>query len=203
MPRLVTFGCSYTFGVGLEDVHPRFTGEPSALAWPKLLANKLELNSVNLGFSGSGNKEITNTILNQQFLPDDLIIINWSHFSRYDFFRFNTHGGYRMNLNDHNYKSLLKGTDVISEDWKYDNAIQNYLIVEFVHMYLTKHKVNFYSVFSIPDFGDYHAPKFLDQSKVIRINKPDYFIDFAKDKRHFGPKSHEILAELLYNNIRK
>ena len=62
--RLVAFGCSQTWGSALPDVwgikenqtiHERGV---SKYAWPKLLANKLDVECVNLGIAGASNKEI-------------------------------------------------------------------------------------------------------------------------------------------------
>lgn len=87
--RLVAFGCSHTFGVGLSDVWnfknhtPIFTQGPSKFAWPQLLADKLNIECVNLGESGASNKEIWWKILNYQPVETDIVIILWSWYDRH------------------------------------------------------------------------------------------------------------------------
>ena len=49
MPRLIAFGCSNTYGQGLEDCHilPNFPGpSPSKTAWPNTLGNLLNCSEV-------------------------------------------------------------------------------------------------------------------------------------------------------------
>ena len=57
--RLITFGCSNTYGHGLPDCHvpPNEAGpNPSKVAWPQLLADRRGLECVNLGQPGGSNK---------------------------------------------------------------------------------------------------------------------------------------------------
>ena len=81
MPRLVAFGCSYTYGHGLDDC---VTGKghpgpfPSKYAWPQLLASKLDLECVNMGIPGASNKEIWKTIMDFDFRANDKVFILWS-----------------------------------------------------------------------------------------------------------------------------
>ena len=59
--RLVTFGCSLTYGHGLADCYlpnGREGPEPSIQAWPKLVSNKLRIEVDNRGIPGGSNKEI-------------------------------------------------------------------------------------------------------------------------------------------------
>lgn len=87
--RLITFGCSCTFGQALPDIWdykkniPILEQGPSKYAWPQLLADKLNLECVNLGIPGSSNKEIWYTILNTEFFKDDIVIVMWSFFDRW------------------------------------------------------------------------------------------------------------------------
>ena len=93
--RLVAFGCSFTWGCGLSDVwnveknKGIFNQGPSKYAWPQVLADKLNLECINLGIPGASNKEIWYNIVNAEFENDDIIIILWSHFNRYCFIQKN------------------------------------------------------------------------------------------------------------------
>jgi hypothetical protein len=85
--RIIAFGCSYTYGHGLPDCldDDKVTqgSEPSKLAFPSLLANKLNYKCINLGKSGNSNKEIWHDILNFKFQQNDIAIITWTYFSRF------------------------------------------------------------------------------------------------------------------------
>jgi len=82
MFRLVTFGCSYTFGQGLTDIYPHVT-KPSKYAWGQLIADQLKLEHINNGKPGASNKEILNLILNFDYKEDDVVIVCWSHWDRW------------------------------------------------------------------------------------------------------------------------
>jgi hypothetical protein len=66
---LITFGCSHTFGSALPDT-PRGRGEkkiPSKYAWPKLLADSLQLNCINKGMPGASPKYVVHAITKYRF----------------------------------------------------------------------------------------------------------------------------------------
>ena len=76
MSRLVTFGCSHTYGIGLQD--------PSKEAWPNVLGKLLEKEkTVNKGNPGASIKEIAHTAFNFKFLPTDTVVVLWTHLNRY------------------------------------------------------------------------------------------------------------------------
>ena len=75
--RLITFGCSNTYGHGLADCHvpPHHAGpNPSKFAWPQLLANRLNLECVNLGEPGGSNKLMWWKTVNFEFEPTDVVM---------------------------------------------------------------------------------------------------------------------------------
>ena len=74
MQRLVTFGCSLTQGQFLDTDSPSDQSY-SKLAWPYLLANKLNLKCYNAGINGSSAKKIWHTIANFEFRDDDIVIV--------------------------------------------------------------------------------------------------------------------------------
>ena len=88
--RLVTFGCSMTQGIGLDGLdcfaHPHYISPQdtilnikpaSNLAWPHLLADKLNLECVNLGRGGSSPKFVFQMIKEFQFQSTDTVVIQW------------------------------------------------------------------------------------------------------------------------------
>ena len=81
MNRLVTFGCSHTFGQALPDVWDSkkeehlFHNGASKYAWPQLLANKLNIECVNQGKPGASVKEIWYRVVNFDFQKEDIVIV--------------------------------------------------------------------------------------------------------------------------------
>lgn len=84
--RLIAFGCSHTYGVGLKDCWLDIGGPgdlpPSKLAWPQLMANKLNIECINASKWGSSNREIWHRIINFDFKSDDIIIAQWTYPNR-------------------------------------------------------------------------------------------------------------------------
>jgi len=71
MPRIISFGCSNTFGLELEGT--TVDDLPSKLSYPSLLG------SVNLAIPGASNKEIMLKILEIDFLKTDIVTILWTY----------------------------------------------------------------------------------------------------------------------------
>lgn len=93
--RLITFGCSFTHGIGLDGGgfmdHEYYRSPQDAiqkiksasnLAWPHLLADKLNLECVNLGRGGSSPKFVFQMIKEFQFQPSDTVVIQWPNSHR-------------------------------------------------------------------------------------------------------------------------
>ena len=82
MSKLITFGCSNTYGQGLPDcgTAPKYLGDtPSKLAWPSILALKLKVNCDNQSNPGNSNKQILWQILNYtSFTGSDIVIVMWA-----------------------------------------------------------------------------------------------------------------------------
>ena len=75
--RLVTFGCSNTQGVALND--------SSTQAWPAVLAKMYGWTLDNQGVPGASNLEILWNILQYKFQPDDIVVVMWTIVNR-DYF---------------------------------------------------------------------------------------------------------------------
>jgi len=93
--RLIAFGCSYTQGIGLDGLthkeHEYYRSPQDAIlnikpasehAWPQMLADKLNLECVNLGRGGSSTKFVYQMIKEFQFQTDDTVIIQWPSVDR-------------------------------------------------------------------------------------------------------------------------
>lgn len=84
MSRLIVFGCSLAYGVGLPDCWPwSNTSLPSKLSWTQLTADAMKRTLVNKSIPGASNKLIWHTIYNFKFKADDVVIISWTFPNRY------------------------------------------------------------------------------------------------------------------------
>lgn len=88
--RLITFGDSYTQGIGLDGLdhwaHNNYSGTVKSMlniksaspdAWPHLLADHLGRECVNLGRGGSSTKYVFQMIKEFDFEETDLVVIQW------------------------------------------------------------------------------------------------------------------------------
>jgi hypothetical protein len=76
--NLVTFGCSFTYGQGLNDRNKE--------SWTALLANKIGLKGKNFGEQGSGNENTLNLLIDLlDFYNNSLVIISLTSLSRIEF----------------------------------------------------------------------------------------------------------------------
>lgn len=81
MNRLLIFGCSHAYGLGLPDCTTIHTG-PSHLGFGNILGKKLNKSVVNNADTGASQKQIAATILETELYTDDIVIINWSNPNR-------------------------------------------------------------------------------------------------------------------------
>ena len=107
--RLVSFGCSLTYGDELADCTNNTCGEdsPSEYAWPNLLAKSLDMECVNLGYMGASNQMILRMLsryvydseckmhydwikqperYSTRMKQNDIVIVQWSSFDRIELF---------------------------------------------------------------------------------------------------------------------
>jgi len=78
--KLLAVGCSYTFGAECDNNE----------TWPSILAEKLNMDCVNLGQKGVGNECIYSKTLDAITTEDyDLVVIMWTEFMRTDWLRYN------------------------------------------------------------------------------------------------------------------
>jgi hypothetical protein len=194
MKRLVTFGCSNTYGQGLED--------PSTQAWPGVLSDMLSVPVVNLGSPGASNLEILTTILNFKFNQDDCVVIGWTYPVRDLIFK---KPGLLKNEN------LKLGpwleTDIY-EKWCYvhnefDVGVRSWINIHHANTVLQLANIQTYNFFLDHNWLMKYKPKYINVP-IININ---FFnikdIDKAGDNLHPGVIVHKKTAEALKKKICK
>ena len=85
--KLIVSGCSNTNKDFYSELHPEL--DTSWPKWPELLAEKLDMDCVNLGKSGAGNEYIYRSLLNYITRNDNsnigLVISAWTQSNRKDY----------------------------------------------------------------------------------------------------------------------
>jgi hypothetical protein len=147
--RLITFGCSYTYGQGLPDCQStRISGfifdssKPSKLGWAQQVADTLGLELINQAKPGASNLEILYAILEFKFEKTDTVVIMWSHSLRDMFINtiFNKFP-FRQKLGPWKTSSIaLKWTAQLSE---HDYAMRTWIYMHHAGLYLSKHNIQF------------------------------------------------------------
>ena len=141
--HLVVNGCSWTYGMGLED--------PITQSWPAQLGKSLNLPVVNLAVPGSGNEGIYRRTAEYVALDNSsqkkvkpLVVIVWSQYWRTEFWRtgrdigsvVNTPGFSAVPLNSIdpkklNLKNLTASQKLIVENWDENYHFQRTLMQKF------------------------------------------------------------------------
>jgi len=202
MSRLITFGCSYTYGEGLPDVKriPIIDqpSSPSKLGWASLLSQNLGLELVNMGYPGSSNTEILYNILTFDFKEDDTVIIMWTHpvrdivFDKWTPITFmRTRLGFWKKETNKSWEEKVNIKDYIIKTW---------MCIHHADLFLTSRKLKYI-----------HYPQDITEIETHRINEIKinnlythgfYKIDKVPDG-HPGIKSNVATAQQLYDIIKQ
>lgn len=196
--KLVTFGCSFTFGHGLSDCHvsPDYPGPtPSIYAWPSIVSNSLNNRLDNISRCGASNLEILYKILNYNFNNNDLVVVMWSKPDRDLIFK------------DQSMIPLgVWDTDTLTKDWlnvhsEEDLATRSWLYIHHASLYFKEKQIKHYNIFAHLHFLKKHKPSFLNID-YLEIEMGEG-IDKALDGKHPGPKTHKMIADQLLTAIKK
>lgn len=201
MNRLITFGCSHTYGVGLEDCQDTVIGgikipasKPSNKGWPRMVADALGLELVNMAWPAASNIEILYNILTFDFCESDTIVIMWSHYARDMVFDELIHTPLlRSRLAPwSSHEFTRKWIHQMTEE---DFAAKTWMYIHHACLHLDNKNVKYIHYPAAPaDLDVYPLPQ-LDIKNLYKegIN----WVDKALDNSHPGPKSNAIIA----NNV--
>lgn len=199
MSRLVAFGCSNTFGLGLKDSKHIKDG-PSDYAWPKLLADKYNLECVNNAVVAASNKEIWAKVLGTNLRPSDIVLIHWTYVDRWCTFDHNQSVAKRFYPSDQIDRTTHAYYKHIYND--FDNIIDLYLRADQIHHRLKSIGVNaclqgFTNRDSIKIRPSWCSAEFFDVDIHQYIGK----YKKAADNLHPGELAHRMFTEDLYFNL--
>jgi len=200
MSKLVAFGCSFTYGHGLDDCWKGdgLAGDfPSKKAWPDLLAKSLTRECVNVSYPGCSNISILNNIINYKFDKSDLVVVLWTYSDRDLIFRLNNDP---INIASWMENDLVKPWALAHNS--YDLEIRSWFYIHHAYHYLQSIGIKFY--FSrinlknnIPEWAqDINFLK-SDIQFLRKIYPP------ALDGSHPGEACHREYAHLVWNEIIK
>ena len=217
--KLVTFGCSFTYGHGLADcVAQDGSHGPTASkrAWPSILGGLTDMQVDNASIAGSSNLMITKTIVDySKYDKNTVVVIMWSHNNRETIYKpggeeklhmlpgFLSAGmpkDFWWDKEDTFKKDVTTYYETFHEDW---NATLNQMIrMNFVHAFLKSKGIQSFHVYCEHYHEDFNYFKKFNvrDLNLKRFNWSDHFhIDDALDvpNPHPGPKSHALIATNL------
>lgn len=197
--RLITFGCSFTYGLALED--------PSSQAWPAVLGKLTNRTVINNGASGSSNLEILSRILNFNFQKDDLVVIGWTYCNRDVIF--NKNGEHKKITAWMEGDDFKKWLELHSE---YDIEFRSGIYIHHAETYLDNLKIKNCGFWAVPSAGN-RIDRFLTNLFNNATRMPVFvkkntlhtgimnLVDFASNNSHPGPIAHKNAAEKLFKII--
>lgn len=180
-------GCSYTFGVGVDD-HQR---------WGHILGTLINFPVSFLAARGASISWAADQILRSDIKKDDIIvwgITTLNRFPYYDSERGVTHN----NTRQHNLNVVLL---MINDDYMYYQSITHILqVINFcnkigcklllVGLLSSERDLLYYKNF--PNYYHRHNPN----------SSKNNLIDLGTDNSHPGPKQHQAYADAIYNQLK-
>ena len=198
MSKLFAFGCSNVYGVGLPDCwdysNKTHTNTPSSFAWPQLLANKLEIECVNLSQPGCGNKEIWWAIVNAQLTKEDSVTVQWTFPNRHCIL---DEKNLPRQINYYDPNPVIK--NYIAETYsEYDCLIETHVYIQHANT-LVKNMYNFaFELHMLHPIPSWQTVNIDFDANTVNSNYPR-----ALDGRHPGIESHKQLATEYLTLIKK
>lgn len=203
MARLITFGCSFTYGQSMPDCVEKGNvynpgPKPSKFAWPNVLSKMLNIECINQSNCGASNLEILYKILDFNFEKDDVIVIMWSLPER-DIYFTRLMKSYR--------KLGAWMTDKIAKKWmltldEYDYIQRSWIYMHHADLYLKNLDVKY---MHYPAYAD----KLTVESSLKNISINNLYLDgqvncdLALDNSHPGIESHKQTANNIFNILDK
>lgn len=191
MKRLVTFGCSLTYGQHLDNREEQ--------CWPAQLSKMLNIEMLNVSKPGASNKEIMYNILNFDFQEDDICIILWTNPHRWIIFNEDSEtslGAWQntkqsMAFVEHFWNEYDMGLDVLEKS----SHVQLRLDKLNIPVYHTISLLNF--ITTIPE-QSWSIANWLDiDFQTIRDSHPK-----ANDNSHPGPEAYKEFAGILLERMK-
>jgi len=195
----VSFGCSHTFGVAIEDTQ----------TWPYQLSQMIDMKIINMGIPGASNDKIVRILydfLKTYKQKPKSIFIAWSHKDRMERFHSDT-APYDVHPGIENPELYYKKYN----QWDSLNNLSKNML--FAQTLLEKESIPFCFGF-VENFLDYYKrwsdndmEQFLTQLGIKNYalrNMHELVCDHAQDNSHAGPNTNKSFAEeiaRIYNKV--
>lgn len=212
--KLVTFGCSLTYGTGLSDCWDgSVSGSvPSKLAWPEILRRLMKIKIVN-NFSnpGASNKEIAYLVLKQlskgTIKQDDVVIIQWTYLNRQCIVKEDN------TIQLFPYPTVRPDTEAVSEN-RMSRAFYEHIHDDYDMMYQTSTNHNYiYHKLKQLNIKQFHMRVDLKTESAFEwADTPFLDTNFprirnlyprALDNRHPGEQAHMEIAKRIYEEVKE
>jgi len=197
MSRLVVFGCSNSYGVGLED--------PLNQNYGYHLGKLTKKECINKAIGGSSNTRIAYEVLNFDFQPGDIAILGWTYVCREMLAKESgvINFGAWINIKEEPSRAWL---EYFSDE--HDLAIKSFMHMHHVNIYLNQKNIKilqfwFEEIENRPEaFALKKEFAWADSIKMnFELLEEVQHID-KTDCNHPGPKTHKMFAEYLYKNFK-
>jgi hypothetical protein len=218
--KLFVIGCSFSEGSGLENANDKYSYS---------LANRLQIQNYNLAISGTSNDYIfrkTFELLENVIHKDDIIIIQWTHFIRFELMQkyknINLYCNPPANLEVNSDKILINDCvdfenkniekSILNEiDKKNSKYIKEYIVNFLNEDYQYKKTKNYIkSLYSYLELNGYKHLHFfgwddciinevLDNKKFINKSFGGYTKTLGTE--HPDKNAHDIWSNVLYNKL--
>ena len=206
--RIVTFGCSHTYGHGLADCYLLPSCQPgptpSKFAWPQLLSKEFNLEVVNMGKAGASNIEILTRILSFEFLETDLIIVQWTHMPRDMLFGIPNDQQLGPNFPE---VKTSNNKDYYMVRNEYDTTVRSLLHIHHADMFFRHNNLNYLHYMHEIEISRINI---VTRSKLKWFNIPlnpfkilSLEIDKANDGTHAGPKTQFEVSKTIISLIKE
>lgn len=213
--HLVTNGCSWTYGQGLDNIREQ--------AWPALLANKLGCEVVNLAIPGTGNESITRrnyeyVYESLNYKSNPLFVIMFSQIWRKEVWM---HDYYGTPANGYVTMFPAHETDgnPTEKAWLREFNEEDFLRRNMLMKFATKNLLDSYKFpYVITQFqGDGVKPEYIQKVKErfpVWYNEYEKMNDYPEiskavkmlDKTHCthpGPLAQQVIADLMFTTVQK
>ena len=211
MHRIITFGCSFTYGSELPDCvgQPKLNSlsqiwdrKPSQYAWPAVLGKLMNMDVCNQSHPGASNLEILCEVLDFKFRPDDIVVIMWSLSHRELIFEEVNSKSYKRKFGEKGLRPWRKLTvwskGVMAEDFQkvkeIDYIKRTWIYMHHADLYLKSKKLKYIHYPAAPYEIQELKPDFIEAPDNLYWTRTQK-IDAAADDRHPGIESHKLQAE--------
>jgi len=206
--RLVTFGCSYTWGEGITSVDLRNMETPSKYSWASMLGRFLNCNVLNLAEPAASNKHILYNLYNFDFTKDDIVCVQFTYFTRDTLYSESTKFEH-LNPGGKKHINKIKLYYQLYDD--YNLFMNNAMIINSCYDFLQNNKLNYVCYFVGYNNNIVHTDKIKYNTQFLSDKQKSTFRDISmlvdadkrlgSDKKHYSASVHEKIAEEYYKEI--